>query len=71
MLHSKTFKLVRPTLALDVVNGKQQVVTIPADAIVMVRAISADRSGLLEVCWNERSLQMFAVDLSARGIDIS
>ena len=65
----KTFKLVRPTLALDVVDGKQRAVTIPADAIVTVCGDEPDRSGLLKVSWDERSLRMFAVDLSARAID--
>jgi hypothetical protein len=57
-------------VALDVVDGKQRVVTIPSDAIVMVGVGSPDRSGLLKVGWDERSLRMFAVDLSARGIEI-
>ena len=71
MVCQKTFKLVRPTVALDVVDGKQRVVTIPAEAIVMVRVGAPDRSGLLNVCWDGQSLQMFAVDLSARAIDIA
>jgi hypothetical protein len=71
VVHQKTFKIVRPTLALNVVDGKQRIVTIPADAIVMVPMGAPDRSGLLKVCWDERSLRMFAVDLSARGIDIT
>ena len=71
VIHNKTFKIVRPTLALDVVDGKQRIVTLPADAIVIVPAGAPDQSGLLKVCWDERSLRMFAVDLSARGIEIT
>jgi hypothetical protein len=71
VIHNKTFKIVRPTLALNVVDGKQRIVTIPADAIIVAPMGAPDRSGLLKVCWDERSLRMFAVDLSARGIEIT
>jgi len=71
VVRQKTFKLVRPTLALDVVDGKQRVVTLPAEAIVIARVSSPDGSGLVSVSWDARSLRMFAIDLSTRGIEIT
>ena len=71
MVRQKTFTLVRPTLALDVVDGKQRIVTIPAEAIIVVRAGAPDRSGLIKVSWDARTLLMFAVDPIARGIEMT
>ena len=70
MARQKTFKLVRATLALDAVNGKQRVITLPANAIVVMSVGSAEPSGLVSVRSDGRSLRMFAVDLSARGLEI-
>ena len=71
MNRQKTFKLVRPTLALDVVDGKQRAVTIPADAILLASSGTPSQSGLVTVNWEDRSLQMFAIDLLNRAIDIT
>ena len=71
MIHLTTFKLMRPTLALDIVDGKQRVVTMPTDAIVTACAGSPDRLGLVNVRWRAKSLAMFAVDLCARGIQLT
>lgn len=71
MPRQRLFTLVRATLALDLVDGKQRVVTLPADASILVHDTSADRDGLLTVGWGARSVQMFAVDLRDRGVEIT
>jgi hypothetical protein len=63
--------MVRPTLALDLIDGKQPIVTLPAEAAIVAHAGSPDCSGLVTVRWEEPSLRMFAVDLSGRGTEIT
>ena len=65
------FKLVRPALALDIVDGKQQVLTIPTEATVSLPKGKPDRLGLVNVCWEGRAVEMFWIDLTARGVEIT
>ena len=71
MLTGKRFELSKATLALDVVNGKHRAVTIPAGTIIQVASGPADSDGMVNVVWQERKVEMFLVDLTARGAEIT
>jgi len=72
MLKGKRFTLGKSTLTLDVLDGKSKAVAIPTGATIQVlagpRSVS-DR--MVEVLWEGRTLQMFAIDVEGRGIEIS
>jgi hypothetical protein len=70
-LYRGTFKLGKPTLALDIVNGKRVVVTVPTGAIVEVVSGPTDEDGrLIDVIWDGRAVRMFALDVRERGTEI-
>ena len=60
-------KIDRNTIALDVIEGKRIVVMIPAQAILSVLADFNGDDRLVNVLWEDRSVEMFAVDLAVRG----
>jgi hypothetical protein len=70
MLIGKRFRLERATVAVNVIDRKRTACTVPAGAIINVLPDPADAQDLVTVLWKERKLQMFAVDIDARGIEI-
>ena len=70
MLTGKRFRLERETLSVESIDGKRTAVTVPTDAIIEVLSGPKNREGLVKVSWDGRTLQMFAVDVDARGIEI-
>jgi hypothetical protein len=72
MLTGKCFKLENPTLALDTIDGKRVAVTIPTGAIIKVVSgpINEGAASTLKALWDRRTVTMFAVDVSVRGIEI-
>jgi hypothetical protein len=70
MLTGKRFRLERETLSVESTDGKHTAVTIPTGAIIEVLSGRKNREGLVRISWNGRTLQMFAVDVDARGIEI-
>ena len=60
---------MRTTLALDVLVPKT-IVTLPIDAILTVLPGVADGGKMVNVLWDGRELQMFAIDLATRGVEI-
>jgi hypothetical protein len=55
---------------VNVIDRKRTACTVPAGAIINVLPDPADAQDLVTVLWKERKLQMFAVDIDARGIEI-
>jgi len=70
MLAGKRFRLERATLAVKMIDGKKTAVTVPAGAIVRVLSAPQDGQELITVLWEQRELQMFAVDVDVRGTEI-
>ena len=73
MLSGKRFKLTRPTVGMQHIDGGACLVTIPAEA--RIRVLSGPNGterdkGLVYVLWDERQIALFAVDVAARGIEI-
>jgi hypothetical protein len=46
------------------------VVTIPSGSIIDVISMPPDTKGIIEVAWEDRRLEMFAVDVDLRGTEI-
>ena len=71
MLTHKQFKLQKPTLALETVNGKRSATAIPNGAILkVVSGPSGEGDRLVDVLWEGRTVAMFVVDLKERGREI-
>ena len=71
MLTGKRFKLENPTMALDVIDGKRVVLTVPTGAIIkVVSGTTGEGDRLIDVAWAGRTVAMFAYDVSVRGTEI-
>ena len=70
MLNRKRFTLTKPVLALDIVRNHGWV-TIPAGAILTVVSTSSEGDQMVKVHWEGRPLVMFAIELTARGIEMA
>jgi len=69
MLTGKRFRLEHSTLAVDHVDGRRRLVTIPAGAIVrVVSGPNGDR--MVNVRCDGRTIEMFEVDVNVRGTEI-
>ena len=73
MLTGKEFTIGKPTLALEATAGQRRAVTIPTGAIVKVLSgpTRNDDTGTVGIEWEGRTLAMFAVDLYARGTEVT
>ena len=63
-------RITRATIALEVISGKPAIVTIPIDAILTVLPGFAGNETRVNVLWEGREVQMFAIDLAMRGVEI-
>jgi len=70
MLTAKRFKLKERTLAVEVLDGDRKAVSIPVGTILKVipGAIAAGQT--VDVLWGNRTLEMFACDVTMRGTEI-
>ena len=76
MLTGKRFRLSRPTLGIQLVDGRNSVVELPANAVITV--LSGPNAngrvyekGIVYTIWEERTVALFAVDVEVRGIEIT
>jgi len=60
------FRILTPTLGIQVIEGERIPVTIPADATVAVTG-TRDAEGLLTIDWDGRTLLMYCHDLDERA----
>ena len=67
----KLFSLGKATVAVELIDGKRTVVQIPIGGIV--EALPGFKVGdiMVDVLWENRVVHMFAVDLLARGTELS
>ena len=63
-------RITRSTIALDVNSGKPTIVTIPMESILTVLPGSDENAKIVNVLWEGRAVQMFAIDLATRGVEI-
>ena len=70
MLTGKRFRLERATLSVESIDGKPTAVAVPAGAIIKVISGPKNGDGLVNISWEGRALQMFAVDVNVRGTEI-
>lgn len=71
MLTGKRFRLERPTLAIDGVNGKRQATIIPAGAVLkVVSGPTSPGDRMVDVLWDGKTVTMFVIDVDVRGTEI-
>jgi len=71
-MKGRRISLEKSTLALEIGEDKRRVVTIPAGAIVeVISGPPGDTDRMVEVAWDGKVVSMFAIDVDARGTDIS
>ena len=75
MLSGKHFRMTRPTVGIELVNGTARVTSIPTDGTIEV--LSGPNAngklhdkGLVYALWEERTIALFAVDVEARGVPV-
>jgi len=71
MLTGKRFRLERATLAVEQIDGKRRAVTVSVGEIIKVVAGPTNRNGMVDILWGQRLVEMFAVDVTARGTEIT
>ena len=69
-LSGKEFKILRSTIALEIVDGRRKLVTVPDGSIVKVVSGPTEMDPLVHVNWGTRQVEMFAVDVQNRGTEI-
>jgi hypothetical protein len=72
MLIGKRFKLERETLGLTMAEGRRKALTIPFGAILkIVSWPTGDGDQMVDALWRGQTVQLFAVDVDARGTEIA
>jgi hypothetical protein len=69
MLTGKKIRLGTETVAIDEVYGKRVAVTVPSGAVLKVVSGQQHSDPLIDVLWDGRVVQMFAVDIEKRGTE--
>ena len=70
MLTGKRFKLKERTLAIEILDGERKAVSIPAGTILKVIPGATDAGQTVDVLWADRTLEIFACDVSMRGTEV-
>ena len=70
MLTGKRFKLNTPTLSIEGVNGTRTAMTLPAGAIIKVVSGPTAGDRMVDVIWDGKKVEMFAIDLNVRGTEV-
>lgn len=70
-METKTkLRITRATIAVDVISGRPTIVMIPMETILTVVPGVADGGKMVNVLWEGRAVQMFAIDLAMRGVEV-
>jgi len=71
VLTGRRFRLERPTLAIDGVNGKRQSLFVPAGAVIkIVSGPTSAGDRMVDVLWDSKIVTMFAIDVNVRATEI-
>jgi hypothetical protein len=70
LLTGKRFRLEKPTLGVEVIDGKRLAVTIPSGATIEVLSGPKNDDVLIKARWEAHTLAVFVVDVKARGTEI-
>jgi len=68
-VHGKYFRLNHTTIAAILAGDKVHAVLVPTDAIIQVVDLNKG-TGMVDVLWDGRTVEMFAVDVEKRGTEI-
>ena len=61
------YRLRTSTVALNEENARRIAIFLPADSVLRASEDAENATGLVNVEWNGINVQMFGVDLQARG----
>ena len=68
---ANTYRLHHEINAVITVNGKPQILPIPAGSIITVTEPEPSAAtGLVAVAWGDKIVKMFAVDVQVRGVPL-
>jgi hypothetical protein len=70
MLSGKEFRILRATLAVELIDGKRTAITVPEGSIIRVLSRPTRVNPLVDVYWGSRKVEMFAVDVRNRSAQI-
>ena len=70
MLTGKKVKLERATLAITMVEGRRKAMAIPVGAIIKVLSGPTPGDRMVDVLWEGKTVEMFAVDVEGRGTEL-
>ena len=70
MLTGRKFKLERATLGVTMVDGRRRAIAIPVGAIIKVISNPTLAGRMVDVLWDGKSFEMFAVDVDVRGTEV-
>jgi hypothetical protein len=76
VLTNRRFQLNRDIVGIQLVDGSGSIVTVPGGAVISVLSGpngqgSVPERGIVYVLWEGRTVALFAVDVQARGTDIT
>src|SRR5258708_9646265 len=71
LLTGKRFRLERATLAVDGSDGKRRAVTVPIGEIIKVVSGPTDGNGMVDILWEGRIVEIFAIEVDIRGTEIT
>jgi ABC-type transport system involved in cytochrome c biogenesis permease subunit len=66
----RRLRITRATIALDTIAGKRTIVTLPVETILTLLPGSAYSDKMVNVLWDGHAVEMFAIDLAMRGVEI-
>ena len=69
---ASTYRLHHEINAVITVNGKPQILPIPAGSIITVTQPEPSvETGLVSVAWGDKIVKMFATDVEVRGVPLA
>jgi hypothetical protein len=66
-LQGRSYRLREETRAIGSMDGKQDILSVPAGSIVTVIEESPKEPAMLLIAWGDKTVKMFRVDLIRRG----
>ena len=70
MLTGKMFKIERATLAVTMVDGRRRALALPVGAVIKVVSGPTPGDRMVDILWDGRTFEMFAIDIEVRGTEI-
>jgi hypothetical protein len=66
-LQGRSYRLREETRAVGSIDGKPDILSVPAGSVVTVIEESAKEPGMLLLAWGDMTVKLFRIDLMRRG----